>query len=247
MPRDRILILGGTRDAREIAAALVDAGRNVVTSLAGVTERPMLPPGDVRTGGFGGVDGLKSYLDSEGIALVIDATHPFAAQMSRQAFEACRDNGVLLLRFARKPWVAGEGDHWTIVASAADAASALPSGARVLLTTGRKDLEPFFARADISGLARMIEEPPLNPPQNWTILRERPPFTVAGETALMAGNAITHLVTKNAGGSATEAKLQAARHLAIPVLMIARPEKPEVPCFGAISNLMVVVDGVLSP
>lgn len=247
MPRDRILILGGTRDAREIADALVATGRNVVTSLAGVTEQPLLPQGEVRIGGFGGVSGLKSYMESAEIALVIDATHPFAARMSAQAFEACRDAGVLLLRFERAPWSARPGDDWTTVASAAEAAAVLPAGARVLLTTGRKDLEPFFARDDISGIARMIEAPPADPPGSWSVMRERPPFTVAGETALMTAKAITHLVTKNAGGNATEAKLHAARSLGIHVVMIARPTKPEVPAFGALDNLMVVVEGVLSP
>lgn len=247
MPRDRILILGGTRDAREIADALAASGRPVVSSLAGVTAQPLLPAGEVRIGGFGGVSGLKSYLESAQIALLIDATHPFAARMSAQAFEACRDTGVLLLRFERAPWSAQPGDDWTTVKSAAEAVAALPPGARVLLTTGRKDLDTFFQRADVSGIARMIELPPANPPGNWTVLRERPPFTVAGETTLMVEKAITHLVTKNAGGSATEAKLQAARKLGIPVVMIARPAKPEAPCFGALDNLMVVVEGVLSP
>lgn len=247
MPRKPILILGGTRDAREIADALVAAGYDVITSLAGVTEQPVLPAGALRSGGFGGASGLKSYLESERIALVIDATHPFAARMSQQAFEACRDGGVLLLRFERAPWVAGADDDWTMVASASEAANALPSGARVLLTTGRKDLEPFFARRDISGIARMIEAPPIDPPGTWRVLRERPPFGVAGEAALLAENTITHLVTKNAGGASTEAKLVAARSLGIPVVMIARPAKPEVPRFAAMGNLMMVVEGVLSP
>lgn len=247
MPRDRILILGGTRDAREIANALVAEGRNTVTSLAGVTAQPLLPSGELRIGGFGGVFGLKSYIESRQIALVIDATHPFAARISAQAFEACRDCKVLLLRFERAPWIAGEGDDWTVVASATEAAAALPPGACVLLATGRKDLEPFFARSDICGIARMIEESPVTTPFNWTILRARPPFTVPDERALMTRNAISHLVAKNGGGGATEAKLQAARELGIPVLMIARPDKPEVPCFAAIGKLMVVVDEVLSP
>lgn len=247
MPGNRILILGGTGDAREIAAALVAAGHDVITSLAGVTAQPILPAGEVRSGGFGGVSGLQSYLESEGIALVIDATHPFAAQMSRQAFEACERCGVLLLRFERKPWQPTPEDTWTVVGSAAEAAAALPPGARVLLTTGRKDLEPFFARGDLSGIARMIEAPTTQAPSSWRVLRDRPPFTVAGEEALMMENAITHVVTKNAGGSATEAKLEAARECGIPVLMIARPVKPEVPNFGSLDNLMVVVEGVLSP
>ena len=247
MRSDRILILGGTRDARQLAEALVDGGYNPITSLAGVTEQPVLPPGDVRVGGFGGVAGLKSYLENNGIRLVIDATHPFAAQMSANAFEACRSTDVLLLRLERKPWLPGEDDRWSLVSSSSEAAASLPSDARVLLTTGRKDLEPFFARGDISGIARMIEEPPSNPPANWVILRERPPFTIEDESKLLAENAITHLVTKNAGGSATEAKLHAARDMGIPVIMVARPAKPEVPCFASIGNLMVAVEGVLSP
>lgn len=247
MPRDRILILGGTRDARELAAELVAGGRNVVTSLAGVTTQPERPEGDVRVGGFGGAEGLANYLDAEDIAVVIDCTHPFASRISANAYAACAARGVLLLRLERPAWKPGFDDRWNMVSSASEAAARLPSGARVLLTTGRKDLEPFFARADVSGIARMIEEPPLDPPPQWRVLRERPPFTVAGEAALMAENGITHLVTKNAGGSATEAKLQAARELRIPVVMIARPVKPEVPVFAAIGNLMVVVEGVLSP
>ncbi|PZF76796.1 cobalt-precorrin-6A reductase [Aestuariivirga litoralis] len=247
MPRDRLLILGGTRDAREIADVLVASGRNVVTSLAGVTAQPLLPAGEVRVGGFGGVAGLKSYLETAQIALVIDATHPFAARMSAQAVAACDDCRVPLLRFERPPWTARAGDDWRIVDSATQAASVLPRGARVLLTTGRKDLDPFFARSDISGIARMIEEPPLNPPSNWKILRERPPFTVPDEMALISDNAITHLVTKNAGGRATEAKLHAARELRIPVVMIARPVKPDAPCVAAMDNLLAVVEGVLCP
>ena len=247
MRSDRILILGGTRDAREIADELVAAGRNVVTSLAGVTEQPILPSGEVRVGGFGGVVGLKSYLESGHIRLVIDATHPFAARMSVQAFEACHAIGVLLIRFERSPWVAGEDDDWTYTPSAAEAASAVPSGARVLLTTGRKDLQPFFDRQDISGIARMIEASPVAPPCNWQILRERPPFSFAGELTLMSENAVTHLVTKNAGGTSTKAKLLAARERKIPVFMINRPSKPVVRSFGAIGKLVSAVGGVLSP
>lgn len=247
MPADRVLILGGTGDARLIAGALVAAGRNVVTSLAGVTEHPVLPPGDVRTGSFGGVSGLRNYLGQEGIALVIDATHPFAEQMSAHAFEACRSQGILLLRFERRAWTAAAGDRWTTVSGIAEAVSVLPSGARVLLTTGRKDVAPFFARRDLSGIARMIEAPPVEPPPNWLVVRERPPFTVEGETRLMSANGITYLVTKNAGGNATEAKLEAARERGIEVVMIQRPAKPDVPVFASIDNLVVAVDGVLSP
>jgi precorrin-6A/cobalt-precorrin-6A reductase len=247
MPPDRILILGGTRDARQLAQALVAEGYHAITSLAGVTEHPVLPPGEVRIGGFGGVEGLKSYIDAARIALVIDATHPFAARMSAHAFEACRDKGVPLLRLDRPGWVAEIGDRWKHATSAAAAARLLPAGARVLLTTGRKNLEPFFARLDISGIARMIEAPPVDPPSNWRVLRNRPPFTVEGEARLLTDHAITHLVTKNAGGSATEAKLVAARDARIEVLMIDRPAKPAVPIFATIGTLVAVVKRLLSP
>lgn len=247
MPFDRTLVLGGTRDGREIAERLVASGRDVVTSLAGATDQPILPPGDVRIGGFGGVDGLKSYLKDEAIALVIDATHPFAERMSAHAFEACCAGGVPLLRFERRPWIATAEDRWINVSSIAAAASVLPAGARVLLTTGRKALEPFFTRSDLSGLARMIEAPPVEPPPNWEVLRERPPFTVEGEARLMTTHGITHLVTKNAGGTATDAKLAAARERKIDVVMVGRPAKPDVPVFATIDNLFAAVDGVLSP
>lgn len=247
MPVDRILILGGTRDAREAAAALMARGHAVVTSLAGVTEQPLLPVGELRVGGFGGVDGMSKYLVADAISVVVDATHPFAARISQHAHDACLRTGVPLLRLERPAWQPTPEDDWTIVSSSEEAAMALPSGARVLLTTGRKDLAHFFNRADISGIARMIEAPPLDPPRNWRVLRDRPPFSVAGEATLMAGNGITHLVSKNAGGSATEAKLKAARNVGIRVILIARPAKPQVPGVASISDLVAAVEGVLSP
>lgn len=247
MPVDRILILGGTRDAREAAAALTARGYAVVTSLAGVTEQPLLPTGELRIGGFGGVDGMSKYLVADAISVVVDATHPFAIRISQNAHDACLRTGVPLLRLERPAWQLAPEDAWTIVSSPEEAAMALPSGARVLLTTGRKDLAHFFNRADISGIARMIEAPPLDPPANWGVLRERPPFSVAGEASLLAANGITHLVSKNAGGSATEAKLTAARDAGIRVILIARPPKPQVPAVAEVSDLVAAVEGVLSP
>jgi precorrin-6A/cobalt-precorrin-6A reductase len=247
MPVDRILILGGTRDAREAAAALTTRGYAVVTSLAGVTEQPLLPAGELRVGGFGGVDGMSKYLVADAISVVVDATHPFAARISQHAHEACLLTGLPLLRLERPAWQPAPEDAWSIVSSSEKAAMALPSGARVLLTTGRKDLAHFFNRADISGIARMIEAPPLDPPPNWRVLRQRPPFSVAGEASLLAANGITHLVSKNAGGSATEAKLTAARDAGIRVILIARPPKPQVPAVAEVSDLVAAVEGVLSP
>lgn len=229
--RDKpILILGGTGDARRLAERLVAEGLRVITSLAGVTTDPVLPPGEVRRGGLGGVEGLVAYLRGEGIGAVIDAMHPFAAQMSIQAHAACVQCSISLYRFERPGWTPQAGDCWTEVDSAEAAAAALPAGARALVTIGRKEIGPFFARGDIGGVARMIEPPPRPVPSGWQVLLQRPPFTRAAEIELMRAQAITHLVTKNAGGSETEAKLFAARQLAIPVIMIARPAKPQAIC-----------------
>lgn len=230
MRREPILILGGTGDARRLAERLVAEGLRVITSLAGVTTEPVLPPGEVRRGGFGGVEGLVSYLAGEGIAAVVDATHPFAAQMSIQAYTACERCRVPLYRLERPAWNQRPGDRWSEVASAGAAALALPAGARALVTIGRKEIRPFFARRDVGGIARMIEPPAETAPPGWQVLRQRPPFTVDAEMELMRAEGITHLVTKNAGGGETEAKLFAARQLAIEVIMIARPEKPETLC-----------------
>ncbi len=247
MPPSRVLILGGTIDARAAAAALLDAGRTPVTSLAGVTAQPLLPQGEVRIGRFGGVSGLEQYLATEDIRLVIDATHPFATQMSRHAAEACSRLNLPLLRLERPAWQPREGDKWVSVADAGKAAAALPPGARVLLTIGRKEVSAFFARRDVSGIARMIEPPACAPPPEWRVMRERPPFSLASETALMTSAAITYLVSKNAGGSATEAKLTAARDRGITVIMIARPTKPDVPRFATADHLLKAVERVLSP
>ena len=247
MPVDRILILGGTRDAREAAAALTARGHAVISSLAGVTEQPLVPLGQLRVGGFGGVDGMSKYLVADAISVVVDATHPFAARISQHAHEACLLTGLPLLRLERPAWQPAPEDAWSIVSSSEKAAMALPSGARVLLTTGRKDLAHFFNRADLSGIARMIEAPPLDPPPNWRVLRDRPPFSVAGEATLLAANGITHLVSKNAGGSATEAKLTAARNAGVRVILVARPPKPQVPSLVEVSDLVMAVEGVLSP
>jgi precorrin-6A/cobalt-precorrin-6A reductase len=238
MRAEPILILGGTGDARRIAELLVAKGARVITSLAGVTSEPVLPPGEVRRGGFGGVEGLVSYLRENGIAAVIDATHPFAAQMSIQAYTACQQCGIPLYRLERPGWTPQLGDSWTEVASAQAAAGALPAGAQAMVTIGRKEIRPFFARADIAGVARMIEPPSEPAPRGWQVLLQRPPFTHASEIELMRVHRITHLVTKNAGGLETEAKLSAARQLVIPVIMIARPAKPQVRCAKDETTLM---------
>lgn len=247
MPGKRILILGGTRDARALAADLIARGFPVITSLAGVTAEPLLPPGEVRRGGFGGAGGLADYLKAEGIVAVVDAAHPFAARISANADAACRAAGVPLRRLERPAWQPGTGDRWTSVASVEEAAAALPGGARVLLTIGRKEIMPFLAREDISGIARMIEAPGVSIPPRWNVLLDRPPFTPASERQLLREHAIGWLVTKNAGGQDTMAKLEAAREEGIPVIMVARPAKPEASTFVSLHELTADLERLLSP
>lgn len=226
MPGKRILILGGTGEARALANRLIDAGHGVVTSLAGVTQAPHLPKGEVRRGGFGGPQGLAAYLRDGGFQILIDATHPFATQISLHAAAAAKACGLPLYRLERPAWEAEAGDLWRTVPNIAAAVAALPAGARVFLTVGRKEAAAFLARADLTGILRMIEAPKEKPPPRWNLILARPPFTIAGERELITANRITHVVSKNAGGEETRAKLIAARETKIPVVMIARPAKP---------------------
>src|SRR5262245_31471907 len=225
MPGRRVLIIGGTRDGRLLAAALIAAGYEPVTSLAGVTREPALPQGSLRVGGFGGHEGIAAYLAEAGIGAIIDAAQPFAVRISDNASRAAALAGVPYLGFERPPWVAGAQDRWIVVDTAGEAAAALGRGARVLLTIGRRGLDAFFARKDMTGIVRMIEPPPEPLPSGWTLVLARPPFALEDEVALMRREAIGTLVTKNSGGPA-DAKLAAARALGLPVVMIARPPKP---------------------
>jgi precorrin-6A/cobalt-precorrin-6A reductase len=222
----RILILGGTGEARLAAQALVEEGYHVVTSLAGVTQNPHLPAGETRVGGFGGPEGLATYLATKEIELVVDATHPFALQISQHASAACREADVALLRLERPAWQQPGDGVWVSVSDFTSALAAVPDGAVVLLTTGRKNLSALASRPRLRGLVRCIEPPALPLPEGWSLLQQRPPFTFDQETALMKEGRITQLVTKNAGGQSTAAKLHAAMHLGINIIMIERPLKP---------------------
>jgi precorrin-6A/cobalt-precorrin-6A reductase len=237
MPK-RILILGGTAEARDIASAALATGHSVVSSMAGVTSKPILPSGEMRVGGFGGADGLRDYIQSAHIDLVVDATHPFAAQISKNAAKATQN----LIRFERPAWETEHGDHWISAQSLSHAASLLPANVRVFLTTGRKELATFIQRDDLSGVIRTIEPPADILPSSWTVLFDRPPHDLAAELALFKREAFTHLVTKNAGGNATFAKLEAARALGLPVVMIQRPVKPPCPTFSTVEALIDAIN-----
>jgi precorrin-6A/cobalt-precorrin-6A reductase len=237
MPSKRILVLGGTTEAREAADALQALGHHVVFSLAGVTAEPLLPNTNIRRGGFGGVDGLVTYLRAEKTDAILDATHPFAVVMSRQAHDASHLVGVHLARLERPAWTPSNNQPWISAFSIPEAAMMLPTGARVLITTGRKDLAPFLSRHDLSGLIRTIEKPDAVLPDHWRLLQDRPPFHVEGECKLLQDNAITHLVSKNAGSHATAAKLEAARNCGVSIVMIERPFKPDCKVFSDVSTL----------
>lgn len=217
----RILILGGTAEARALAGALVEAGHAVTSSLAGRTSEPLLPAGAVRIGGFGGAAGLAAYLREQGFHQLVDATHPYAATISANAVAAARESGVPLLRLLRPGWAPGA--TWKLVADAAAAARALPAGARVLLTTGHADLGTYLARTDCRFFARVIEPPTAPLPTHAELIVSRPPYGIEAERALLARHRITHLVSKNSGGAAGAAKLAAAAERGVKIVMLARP------------------------
>ncbi|BEL12069.1 cobalt-precorrin-6A reductase [Actinoplanes sichuanensis] len=220
-----MLVLGGTTEARRLAGMVADEF-DVVTSLAGRTTDPLRPAGDVRIGGFGGVDGLTRYLRDERIDAVVDATHPFAAAISGNAAVACGASGVPLLMVKRPGWTAGPGDEWHRVASLPEAAGLLPGlGRRVFLTTGRQGLAHFAGLDGCWFLARSVEPPTGAVPPHLEVLLDRGPFTVESERELIIGHRIDVLVTKDSGGA--DAKLVAARELGVPVLMVNRPPTPD--------------------
>jgi precorrin-6A/cobalt-precorrin-6A reductase len=224
----RILILGGTGEARELAAELTAAGVDVVSSLAGRVRQPRLPAGEVRIGGFGGASGLAGFLRAEAITSVVDATHPFAATITENATDAAAETGVPLLVLRRPPWPADPS--WQTVADITAAADAVRawSGESVFLTTGRRDLGAFAADGGHRFLVRAVDPPdPDGPvPPRMTLLLDRGPYAVEGEAALMREHGVGLLVTKNSGGPMTAAKLQAARELAVHVVVVERPPLP---------------------
>ena len=230
----RLLLLGGTTEASRLAGTLsVRDDLVVVTSLAGRTASPAPLPGRRRTGGFGGTEGLVAYLRAERISALVDATHPFAAVMRWHAYEACNRTGVPRLRLERPRWQAQGSDRWTVVATLAAAAETIARGPsrRVFVTTGRSGLAVFASASDGRRwwLVRSIDPPERLPLHPAEVILDRGPFSVDGETALMARQRIDLVVTKNSGGDATAAKLEAARNLGVDVLVVDRPPSPDGP------------------
>lgn len=226
----RVLLLGGTTEANQLARALSGAGVDAVYSYAGRTAAPPAQPIATRSGGFGGIEGLAAYLKADAITHVIDATHPFAAQMGANAAAACATTGTPLLRLERPAWVAGPGDDWTHVPDVEAAAEALPGGRTVVfLAIGRQRLEVFARHPLHRYLLRLVDPPeaPLPLPDAVAIVA-RGPFDEAADQALMQAHGVQVIVAKNAGGQGAEAKLAAARALGIPLILIDRPLRPAV-------------------
>jgi precorrin-6A/cobalt-precorrin-6A reductase len=226
----RILILGGTREAVELAQRLHGgAGLQIISSLAGRTRTPHLPPGEVRIGGFGGAAGLRDYLRRERVDLLIDATHPFAERMRNNAIQAVRESGVSLLRVERSPWRQQPGDRWIIAESVEAAAGMIPDhGNRAFLTTGVKELAAFRDIKSVWFLVRLVDPPAESLPlHDYELILGRGPFGAADEEALMRQHRIDLLISKESGGESTYGKIAAARMLGIPVIMIRRPLPPD--------------------
>ncbi len=226
----RVLILGGTAEAAALARALAEEPRvAVTTSLAGRTRAPAELPGAVRRGGFGGAAALADYLEARAVDLLVDATHPFAARMSRNAAQACAAAGVPRLVLTRPPWTAREGDRWIPVPDAEAAAAALPGlGRRAFLTIGRQELAAFAALDAVWFLVRLVE--PSQGPlalDDYHLVLGRGPFSLERETALLRAHGIEAVFSKNSGGPGTYAKIEAARALGLPVVMVERPAVPD--------------------
>ncbi|WP_424535606.1 cobalt-precorrin-6A reductase [Sphaerisporangium viridialbum] len=226
-----VLVLGGTGEARALAAALTGRPEvRVISSLAGRVTDPRLPEGEVRVGGFGGPERLADWLREQGIRAVVDATHPFAERITASAVRATAAAGVPLLILRRPGWRQEAGDDWHWTSSLPEAAASLPGlGRRVFLTSGRQGLSAFAGLDDLWFLIRTVDPPDPPLPRRSHLLRDRGPYTLDGERALMRHHRVDVLVTKDSGGTMTMAKLAAARELGLPVVVVRRPPPPEAP------------------
>jgi precorrin-6A/cobalt-precorrin-6A reductase len=235
----RVLLLGGTTEASDLAKAMADQGIDAVFSYAGRTEAPVRQPLPQRIGGFGGVAGLVDYLRQNAMTHLIDATHPFAAQMSHHAVEAASQTQTPLVAFERAPWQPMQGDLWHHVPDMAEAVAALPDApARVFLAIGRQNLEDFATKPQHHYLLRLVDHPAALPLPQTTALIARGPFTLQGDLDLLQSHRITHIVAKNAGGSGARAKLDAARALSLPVILINRPFVPDRPKVDSVPQVL---------
>lgn len=246
----RILILGGTTEARLLAGELATrADLEITLSLAGRTVEPAAQPVPVRSGGFGGAEGLAGYLRAQAINLLIDATHPYAAQISRNAHQAALRANVPAFALRRPAWDAVEGDSWRIVEGAEEAVALLGTTPRcVFLALGRQEIAAFSKAPQHAYVIRSVDpvEPPLDVPQAEYILA-RGPFAEADERRLLSGHRIDTIVAKNSGGAATYGKIAAARALGIAVILFRRPEAPDMPAVVTVAEAAEMAGHLLAP
>ena len=235
----RALILGGTSDASQLAAEIARAGFDAVYSYGGRTRAPAEQPLPTRIGGFGGVSGLADYMRREGITHVIDATHPFAAEMSRNAVAACAETGTPLIAIERSPWVKTPGDNWIEVGDVNAAVAALPElPAKVFLAIGRQHIAPFATKSQHAYTLRFVDPPEAPLPFAADVIVSRGPFTLDGELEMLRTRGVMWIVARNSGGDGARAKIDAARTLGLPVIMIARPELPERQRVESVAEIM---------
>ncbi|WP_375309871.1 cobalt-precorrin-6A reductase [Bradyrhizobium sp. A5] len=225
---NRALILGGIADASLLAAEIARAGIDAIYSYGGRTRAPADQPLPTRIGGFGGVSGLADYIRREGITHVIDATHPFAAEMSRNAVAACIETSTPLIALERAPWARASGDNWIEVADVDAAVAALPkTPANVFLAIGRQHIAPFTGEPQHAYTLRFVDPPDAALAFPADVIVSRGPFTLDGELGMMRTRGIAWIVARNSGGDGARAKIDAARMLGLPVIMISRPTLPE--------------------
>lgn len=242
-----LLILGGTEDALALARALRDVpGLAVTTSLAGRTGEPVVPAGEMRTGGFGGLGAMCHWLSASGITLVVDATHPFAIRISTRAALACGELGLPLLRLERPSWAPRKGDRWLMVRDLAEALAVLPRLAqRVFAVIGRREIERLGSVPEVGFVARSIE-PPSDLPANVEWIAGRGPFARAEEEALLRRHGIEAVLCRASGGRGGYAKIEAARALQLPVVMLQRPPPPpDVPTAANVADVVAWLDRTL--
>ena len=243
----RVLVLGGTTEASRLAKALATRpDLDATLSLAGRTEAPAAQPIATRIGGFGGVEGLAAWLRDHAVDVLVDATHPFAAQISKNAAEAAGRTGTPIVAFVRPPWTRAPGDRWIEVADLDAAARAIgETPRRVLLTTGRLGLAAFEVAPQHHYLIRTIDHPGDLPGlPDHALLLDRGPFDLEAERALMRAERVEVVVTKNSGGAATYPKMVAARELGLPVIVVQPPTRPDVPQVHDVEAVMGFIEGV---
>ncbi|MCK1636803.1 cobalt-precorrin-6A reductase [Bradyrhizobium sp. 157] len=236
----RALILGGTSDANLLADAAARAGLDAIYSYAGRTRAPSAQSLPTRIGGFGGASGLAEFIIREGITHLVDATHPFAAEMSRNAVAACMATRTALIALEREPWAKVPGDNWIEVADITSAVAALPENpARVLLSIGRQHIEAFSTKPQHVYTLRFVDPPDGSLPfPDTDVIVSRGPFKLACEMEMMRSRRIEWIVARNSGGTGARAKIDAAREFGLPVVMLTRPDLPDRLRVGSVTEVI---------